>query len=141
MSSVFGADASRPVVVRAGKAILTVDDQNLLALNVTIQFTRTVEVIPTIGAQRVLSVGEATGTLSAETVLAKNSDALAAFHLTADECQPIPIQIRFADGTCDVSGKTVTAQNCIGSALTITAQGGRGMVAQGVQVTFTALDM
>ena len=42
---------------------------------------------------------------------------------------------------CDMAGKTVTAKNCFASNVSVDAQGGRGYVAQGVQVTFTALEM
>ena len=45
------------------------------------------------------------------------------------------------DGTCGMDGKTVTCSGCIGSAVSVELQGGRGYVASGVQITFTALDM
>lgn len=141
MASVFGADTGKPIVVRAGKAILTVNGQNLLAIGVTVQFTRTVEKIPTIGGKSVISLGEAQGTVSAETILAKDMDALAAFHITGNDCKPVNTTISFKDATCGMSGKSITAHNCFGSAITISMQGGRGVVAQGVTMTFTALDI
>lgn len=141
MASVFGTDTGKPIVVKAGKAMLTVGGHTLIALDVQLSYQRAVEVIPTIGAKKVLSLGEPQGQMSANTVLAKGNDAFSAFKLGGDDCTPFDMSIKVMDGSCDLNGKTVTAKNCVASALSIAVQGGRGYVAQGVQVTFTALDM
>ena len=129
------------MVVKAGKATLTVNSSTLVALDVQIQFQRTVEIVPTIGKQKVLSIGEPQGTFSANTILAKNNDAFKAFKLSGDDCKPFDMKIEVNDNACDLNGKTVTAKNCVASAITIGAQGGRGYIAQGVQVAFTALEI
>ena len=49
--------------------------------------------------------------------------------------------ITMQGSTCKLSGKTVTAHNCVASAVSLGAQGGRGYIAQGITVVFTALDM
>ena len=140
--SVFGATINTPKVIKAGKCIVVVNGKDLIALNVQINFSRQVEVIPVLGKKRVVSIGEPQGTFSAETLLAKGEDAFSAFNLSGADCIPFDMKIRL-DGkdACDLDGKTVTAKNCFSSGVSITAQGGRGWVGQGVQVTFTALEI
>ena len=138
-TGVFGNGTGKPIVLRAGKAIVKCGGTTLIALGVQISYQRTVEVLPTLGEKRVLSIGEGTGTFSAETVLAKGNDVMNAMHLGDDGCAPFSMSLTLQGGTCDASGKTVTAHNCVASAVTVSAQGGRGMIAQGVQVTFTAM--
>lgn len=140
-NGIFNTDTGKPTVVRAGKAVIKCDGTTLLALNVQLSYLRTVEIVPTLGEKRVLSIGEGQGTFTAETILAKGNDVLTAMHLNDDGCQPFNMTIEFKGATCDVSGKTVTAHNCVASAVSITAQGGRGYIAEGVQVAFTALSI
>lgn len=138
-NGVFGTDTGKPIVVRAGKAIVTVNGHTMIALGVQVQFQRTVELLPTIGKKRVLSIGEGTGTFSADTILSKENNIESAFRLNEDGCSPFAITITFKDSSCSENGKTVTAHNCVASAITIGAQGGRGYIAEGLQATFTGL--
>lgn len=138
-NGVFGTDTGKPIVVRAGKAIVTVNGQTMIALGVQVQFQRQVELLPTIGKKRVLSIGEGTGTFSADTILSKENNIESAFRLNDDGCSPFAITITFKDSSCSENGKTVTAHNCVASAITIGAQGGRGYIAEGLQATFTGL--
>jgi len=140
-NSVFSTDTSKPVTVRAGKAIVKVGGSTLLALNVQVNFQRTVELIPTLSKKRVISVGEGQGTFSAETVLSKENNIEAGMHLFDSGCSPFSMTLTFDDESCSLNGKTVTAHNCIASAVSIGAQGGRGYVAEGVQCVFTALSV
>ena len=140
-TGVFGNGTEKPIVLRAGKAIVKCGGTTLIALNVQLQYQRPVEVVPTLGEKRVISVGEGTGTFSAESVLAKGNDVTGALHLNDDGCSPFSMSIEMQGSTCDAAGKTITAHNCIASAVSISAQGGRGLIAQGVQVTFTAMSM
>lgn len=138
-NGVFGTDTGKPIVVRAGKAIVTVNGQTMIALGVQVQFQRQVELLPTIGKKRVLSIGEGTGTFSADTILSKENNIESAFRLNEDGCSPFAITITFKDSSCSENGKTVTAHNCVASAISIGAQGGRGYIAEGLQATFTGL--
>lgn len=138
-NGVFGTDTGKPIVVRAGKAIVTVNGQTMIALGVQVQFQRTVELLPTIGKKRVLSIGEGTGTFSADTILSKENNIESAFRLNDDGCSPFAITITFKDSSCSENGKTITAHNCVASAISIGAQGGRGYIAEGLQATFTGL--
>ena len=140
-TSVFGADTSKPLIVKAGKAVVTVNNVTLLALDTQLAYQRTVEILPTLGKKRLMSVGEGQGTFTANTVLAKGQNVLSAFKLSGDDCTPFDMRIEVKDAACDLNGKTVVAKNCVASAVSITAQGGRGYIAQGVQVTFTALEL
>lgn len=140
MASVFGASTGKPIVVKAGKATVTVNNKTLIAQGVTISFQRTVQAIDVIGQKKVMSIGEPQGTVTFETILAKDIDAFSAFQLGGGDCSPFSMQISFG-GACDMAGKTVTAYNCVASSVTITARGGQGYVGQGVNVSFTALDM
>ena len=140
-NSVFGADSGKPVIIRSGKAVVTVGGQTLLALNVTVTFERRVDVVPALGKKRIISVGEPQGTFEAQTVLAKSVDAFSAFKLSDEGCNPFDISLTFTDGGCDMNGKTVTCKNCISSRVTVNAQGGQGYIAEGVQAAFTALEM
>lgn len=142
MGSVFGGSTDKPTVIKAGKAIVTVDNTTLLALGVQIQFQRQVEIVPALSKKRVVSLGEPQGQFTANTILAKGVDAFKAFKLSGDDCKPFDMKIKF-DGNdgCDMAGKTVTAKNCFASNVSVDAQGGRGYVAEGVQVTFTALEL
>ena len=137
-TGVFGADTSKPLVVKAGKAVVTCGGQTLIALDLTVQFGRNVEKIPTISRQSILSIGEAQGAVSASTILAKDADAMGALHLG---CDPFSMTISFRDGACGMNGKTITCHNCVASSVSLQAQGGRGFIAQGVQIVFTALTM
>lgn len=141
-NSVFGGSTDKPIVIKAGKAIVTVGGSTLLALGVQVQFSRQVEIVPALSKKRVVSLGEPQGQFTANTILAKGIDSFKAFKLSGDDCTPFDMTIKF-DGkdACDMAGKTVTAKNCFASNVSMDAQGGRGYVAQGVQVTFTALEM
>lgn len=139
--AVFGADTGKPLVVRAGKATVVCNGVTLLATNVQVQYQRNVEVVPTISKKRIISIGEGQGTFSAETILAKDNDALNALKLNDDGCDPFTMTITFNDNACNMNGKSITAHNCVSSSVGITAQGGRGFIGQGVQVTFTALTL
>ena len=138
---VFGADTGKPLVVRAGKAIVTCGGHTLIALDLTVQYPREVQKIPTLGKRSVISIGEAQGTASASTILARDEDAMSALHLNDSGCDPFSITMTFQDSACGMNGKTITCHNCVAQAVTIQAQGGRGFISQGVQIVFTALTM
>ena len=141
-NSVFGGSTDKPTVVKAGKAIVTVGGHTLLALGVQVQFGRQVEIIPALSKKRVVSLGEPQGQFTANTILAHGIDAFNAFKLSGNDCTPFDMTITFnVKDACDLAGKTVKAKNCFASNVSVDAQGGRGYVAQGVQVTFTALEM
>lgn len=140
MASVFGASTGKPIVVKAGKATVTVNNKTLIATGVTIEYSRTVEPINVIGDKKILSIGEPQGTVTFETILAKDIDAFSAFQLGGGDCLPFSMQISFG-GACDMAGQTVTAYNCVASSMTISARGGQGFVSNSVRVSFTALDM
>lgn len=142
-NSVFGGDTGTPTVLKAGKAIITVDSETLLALGVQIQFGRQVEIVPALSEKRIISISEPQGQFTANTILAKNFDSFKAFKLSGDDCTPFQMTIKFdAKDTCEtLAGKEITAKNCFSSSVSLDAQGGRGYIAQGVQVTFTALVM
>ena len=141
MASVFGSDAGAPIVLKAGKAIVTVGGTTLIALNATMQFGRDVQMVPALSKKRVVSIGEPTGTFSAETIIAKGNDSSSAFKLSGNDCTGFDMSVKMDGNACDGGGKTFTAKNCFTSAVTVTAQGGRGWIGAGFQVTFTALDM
>lgn len=138
-NGVFGADTGKPIVVRAGKAIVAVNGQTMIALGVQVSFGREVQHLPTIGKKRVLSIGEGTGTFTASTILSKENNIESAFRLNEDGCVPFAITITFKDSSCSENGKTVTAHNCVASAITVGAQGGRGYIAEDLTATFTSL--
>lgn len=141
-NSVFGGTTDKPTVLKAGKAIVTVNGTTLLALGVQVQFGRQVEIVPVLGKKRVVSLGEPQGQFTANTIIAKDVDSFKAFKLSGDDCMPFAMTITFdAKDACDVAGKTITCKNCFSSNVSVDAQGGRGYIAQGVQVTFTALEV
>lgn len=140
-NSVFGTDTGKPVVVRTGKAIITINGATMLAINAQIQFGRTVEVINTIGDKRVISIGEAQGSFSAETILSKDYDIAEAMHLNEGGCDTFTMSVTFGGSTCNIYGKTLTCHNCVASAVSLSVQGGRGFIGQGVQAVFTGLTM
>lgn len=139
--SVFGGSTDKPTVIKAGKAIVTVGGNTLIALGVQVQFGRQVEIVPALSKKRIVSLGEPQGRFTANTIIAKGEDAFKSY-LSGDDCTPFDMTIKF-DGkdACDMAGKTVKAKNCFASDVSVDAQGGRGYVAQGVQVMFTALEM
>ena len=141
MASVFGADTGKPVVLKAGKAIVTVNNQTLIALNVTCQFGRSVEVIPALSKKRIVSISEPQGNFSADTIISKASDPTQAFNVSGDDCSPYDMQIKFYGNACDAGGKTVTCKNCFTNSISVSAQGGRGFIGSGFSATFTALVM
>ena len=141
-NSVFGGSTDKPIVVKAGKAIITVGGSTLLALGVQLQFGRQVEIVPALSTKRVVSISDPQGQFTANTILAKGVDAFNAFKLSGNDCTPFDMTITFdVKDACALAGKTVKAKNCFASNVSVDVQGGRGYVAQGVQVTFTALEM
>lgn len=141
MASVFGADTGKPIVLKAGKAIVTVNNQTLIALNAVVQFGRNIEVMPALSKKRVVNISEPQGTFSAETIIAKGSDPSAAFKTTGDDCSGFDMTIKMDGSSCDTGGKTVKCKNCFTNSIQISAQGGRGWIGSGYSATFTALDM
>jgi len=141
MANVFGADSGKPIVLKAGKCIVTVGGTTLLALNATVQFGREIQVVPALSKKRVVSIGEPQGTFTAETIIAKGNDASSAFKLGGDDCSGYQMSIKFDGNACDAGGKTVQCKNCFTQNVNVTAQGGRGWIGSGFQVAFTALDM
>lgn len=139
MESVFNTSTEAPIVVRAGKAKITVNGMPMIALSATVTFQRTVEQLPAIGGKKVISIGEPSGTFSAESILAKDANAFKAMGLTGDGCAPFTMTITFNDATCHANGMTVTAHNCIANSGSITVQGSRGVVGHSVTAVFTAL--
>lgn len=137
-------DAKKPILIKAGRAKLKVEGvtESMLAMNCTVQFSRSVEVVPVIGDQRVLSVGEPTGTCSIGTILAKSDSTLEKILGKETECEGFTMQLTFTgDATCGMGGRSVTLGGCIASAVSIEMQGGRGFVASSVQITFTSLQI
>lgn len=137
--NVFGA-SEKAHVIKADKAIVKIGSQTALALGVTIQYQRPVQQVPVLAEEDVISVGKGSGTFTAETILMKNAfDITGGALITGDGCKPDTISISFQDGNCESKTKPITCKNCIASAVSVTAQGGRGYVAAGVSVTFTAM--
>lgn len=137
--NVFGA-SEKAHVIKADKAIVKIGNDTALALGVTIQYQRPVQQVPVLAEDDVISIGKGSGTFTAETILMKGAFDITGGHLiTGDGCKPDTITIKFTDGGCQNGTKPVTCKNCIASAVSITAQGGRGYVAAGVTVTFTAM--
>ena len=111
MANVFGADSGKPIVLKAGKCIVTVGSTTLLALNATVQFGRNIEVIPALSKKRVVSIGEPQGTFTAETIIARGNDSSSAFKLSGDDCSGYQMSIKFDGNACDAGGKTVQCTN------------------------------
>lgn len=132
--SVFASNQDAKVI-KANKAIVKIEGSTSLALNVQIQFQRSVDVIDTIGESRVIAVGEPKGTFSIEQVI--GHERISA--LEENGCTPITVSISSADECGGTS--TITCSNCVLSATSITAQGGRGFIAHGVQGVFTKLEI
>lgn len=140
-NTIFNTDTGKPLVVRAGKAIVKVGATTLIALGVELSYSRSVEMIPTLSQRRVASIGEGQGQFSAQSILSKENGIESGMHLFDDGCTPFSMTITFADSACSMNGKTVTAHNCIASSVSLSAAGGRGFVAEGVACTFTALSL
>lgn len=139
MANVFGA-SNTAHVIKADKAIVKIGTATALALGVTIQYQRPVQQVPVLSVDDVLSVGKGSGTITAETILIKDGyDVTGGSLISGDGCKPETVKISFQDKGCQNQTKSVTCKNCIASAVTVTAQGGRGYVAAGVTITFTAM--
>jgi len=136
MANVFNA-SDNVKVIKADKAIVTVGKQNMLALGVTIQQ------VPVLGDADVLSIGKPSGTISIESLLISGQDYDITNNpiLQGDGCEPQQLDITFGktEGACAQLNKEVHCAGCIASAVTVAAQGGRGYIASGVQITFTSM--
>jgi len=140
MANVFGA-SEKAHVIKVDKAIVKIAGTTAIALGVTIQYQRAVQQLPVLSEEDVISIGKGQGTFQAETVLMQgNADVTANSLISGDGCKPDTITITFQDGGCETKTKPVTCKNCIASAVSVTAQGGRGYVAAGVTITFTAME-
>ena len=142
MANVFNA-SDNVKVIKADKAIVTVGKQNMLALGVTIQYGRPVQQVPVLGDADVLSIGKPSGTISIESLLISGQDYDITNNpiLQGDGCEPQQLDITFGktEGACAQLNKEVHCAGCIASAVTVAAQGGRGYIASGVQITFTSM--
>ena len=141
MAKIFGAKTDEPIIVKAGKAIVTVGKKPMLALGVTVQFQREVQIIPTLGDKHVLSIGIPHGTFTCNTIIAKDVNPVQAFHLGDDGCNPFDLTIRFNDSACKMNGKTISIKQGVASAVSIEAQGERGYIGSGINVTFIGMEM
>lgn len=141
--NVFNASGSARVI-KADKAIVTLDKQPMLALGVTIQYGRPVQQLPVLAEEEVLSIGKPSGTISIDALLISGADADITKNslLNSDGCDPakaLTITYGKTEGACASLNKPVTCKNCVASAVTVNAQGGRGYIATGVQIVFTAM--
>ena len=137
--NVFGA-SNNAHVIKADKATVKIGTATALALGVTIQYQRPVQQVPVLAVDDVISVGKASGVFTAETILMKDGfDITGGSLITGDGCKPDTVKITFQDGGCKSKNKPITCKNCIASAVSVTAQGGRGYIAAGVTITFTAM--
>lgn len=139
MGNVFGV-SEKAHVIKVDKAIVKIGGTTALALGVTIMYQRTVQQVPVLAEDEVLSIGKATGTFQAETILMKGgADVSESSLFSGDGCIPGTVTITFQDGSCSSQNKPITCKNCIASALTISARAGQGYVASGVTINFTAM--
>lgn len=138
MAQVFGSNDQNVKVVKAAKATITFKgggiDGSAVALNVSVQFSRNVERVPTLGTDQVLSVGLPQGTVTAQEVLFRNAPSLGDDGCIAGTVTIIP------DSACLNNPNKIVCKGCILSAVTVDAQGGRGYIARGVTITFIALE-
>ena len=141
--SVFGTNTGAPIVIKSDKAIITLDDKTLLATGVNISYQRPVGIVPVLNEKRVISVGEGQGTINIETLLIAEGqyDVTASSFLSGDGCNAKDLTIKFQDSNCDSKTKPVTCHGCVGNAVSIGMQAGRGFVVTGVGITFTAMDV
>ena len=137
MASVF-AESGDATVLRAGKAIISFNSSgsDVIALQVQVSFQRPVEIVPSLGETRVISLGEPTGQLTIGTVLMSDVPGV----LSDDGCDPFVTSISFEQG-CDMAGKKVTCSNCVLQQVNLQAQGGRGYVGHDLQIVFTKLEI
>jgi len=139
MANVFNAPESARVI-KVDKAIVKIGGTTAIALGVTINYQRSVQQLPVLSTSDVISVGKASGTFQAETLLMKGEADITTDDLfNGDGCIPGTITVSFQDGACQTQNKPITCKNCIASAISVTAQGGRGYIASGVTITFTAM--
>lgn len=140
MTNVFNA-SDKARVIKSDKAIVTIARQPAIALGVTIQYGRPVQQVPVLADEDVISIGKPSGTITAETILMKGSGDITENPLiNSDGCKVgQTLTIKFIDGACDTQTKPVTCNNCIASAISVTARGGQGYVATGVTITFTSM--
>ena len=144
MSKVFGASNAAPKVFKANKVIVTINNVNLIAMGVTIQFQRDVTPVPVLGDRRVISIGEPVGQMSAQSFLSKDGSVFQAFDIVGEGgCGGFSATLDFSKSkdACDLAGMKVTLKNCYASAVSIEAQGGRGYIANGVNVTFLGMEV
>ena len=135
MAAVFSEEAGA-TSIKSNKAIIKIGSTTALALNVQITFQRQVEIVPTIGEDRVISVGMPQGQFSIESLIGHDDMAS---ELEQDGCTPTTVVIENPD-ECGPSG-SITCDGVVLSAVTITAQGGRGYIAHNIQGVFTKLTM
>ena len=142
MANVFNA-SDNVKVIKSDKAIVTVGDQPMLALGVTIRYGRQVQQVPVLGDTDVLAIGKPSGTISIESLLISGADYDITKNpiLSGDGCDPQPLSITFGktEGACAQLNKKVYCNKCIASAVTVAAQGGRGYIASGVEITFVSM--
>ena len=133
--SVFGASTEAPTVIKADKALITLEGAEILALNVTVTFQRAVQVLPVLSQKRVVSVSEPHGTITIEQ-LAVNGDPK---FLEGNGCNPETLTITFMD-SCKDKPTGVTCYGCIASQAGYSLQGGRGYAAANVGISFTGME-
>lgn len=131
MADVFGAK-SGVTRVKAGKATVKIGADTCIATGVNITFQRNVEMVPTLGKDRVMSIGEPAGQFTAQTIYMGNKTFS---KISENGCIGFSASVVSGD-ECNGNGKAITMNDCVISAVSWEAQGGRGYIGHGVTIVF-----
>lgn len=136
---VFGANASKTKIFQAGEATVTVDTLGTaIFLGVQVQFSRNMQPIPTIGSGVIWSAQPPTGTITADTVLAKDGNFISKLKEDKVKCEAGTMKVNMK-GTCDSAGVNLTLKGVYCNSVGFTMSGNQGYVASNVQFMFSEL--
>ncbi len=137
----LGSTRSDPKVIRAGRAYITIGSDTAVAIGVQIQFQRTVNKLPTLSKDNILTVSEPQGTLTINSLLMSGKGSVWD-SIKGKDCKPEPMTISYGndDADCNPNPKQVKLSGCLASAISLSGDGSQGYIAEGVTYTFTDME-
>jgi len=137
--AIFGATSSKKArVFQSGSARATIGASPAILLGVEIQVTRQMSPVPTLTDGIVWAAQPVQGVLSAQSiVVAGESLGLVSSLTDRGLCKPIACTIQMTDGACDSAGVALTIKDGYCSAVTFSASGGQGYIANNFTIQFT----
>lgn len=135
---IFGGDSSKSKIFQAGSAIATIVDAPAILLSVECQITRNISPVYTLTDGVLWQAQPPTGTLTAQSILTKDSKLVE--KLSKDTCEKAPINIKMKN-SCNTGEMNIDIKDGYCSQVTFSLNGQQGYVGTSVMIQFSDCDI